>query len=560
MKSFWRIFLVLSIVVLMFSMSFGATYDRSKTLVAGGGLWNTPTNWNPFTPWNATTGTVGLVYETLFTYDPLTDNLRPWLAEKGEWVSDSEYLITLRKGITWVDGNTFDANDVYFTFDISRKYELSYSNIWNYISDVQIVSKYEVKIIFKESRYHEWSYFLYQQPIMPHHVWENMSQSELLETANKYPMGTGMYKYESVGADRMVWVRNDNWWGNSLFGKPGPERIVYMQISGNNVALGMLMKGELDVSNFFIPGVPKIKSFYGLETYYKDAPYMLPENVAILFMDDNKEPMNDSNFRRAVAFAIDTKMIADKVYESQVQPAGPTGLIPIDSWKSYVDTKTETDYGFSFNPAKAKQILAENGYKDINKDGFVETPEGKTISLELIVPNGWTDWMEAAKIMATGLRNVGINVTAKFPDYSVFLSLRQKGGFDMLIDNASSSVSRTPWTYWNWVASNRIYTDEITAGNWGRYENKDLFQKIVDFNFAKDGSAESKKIAAEIEKTLLEDMPSVPLWYNGMWFQASTAYWTNYPTEENPVGYPSTWGGKWQIGGLDMLINLKPVK
>ncbi|MCP5465759.1 MAG: hypothetical protein H7A31_03585 [Thermotogae bacterium] len=198
MKSFWRIFLVLSIVVLMFSMSFGATYDRSKTLVAGGGLWNTPTNWNPFTPWNATTGTVGLVYETLFTYDPLTDNLRPWLAEKGEWVSDSEYLITLRKGITWVDGNTFDANDVYFTFDISRKYELSYSNIWNYISDVQIVSKYEVKIIFKESRYHEWSYFLYQQPIMPHHVWENMSQSELLETANKYPMGTGMYKYNQL--------------------------------------------------------------------------------------------------------------------------------------------------------------------------------------------------------------------------------------------------------------------------------------------------------------------------------------------------------------------------
>ncbi|MDO7976821.1 ABC transporter substrate-binding protein [Oceanotoga teriensis] len=558
MKKFFKIFLVISLIVFAFNLSFGETYDRNETFVAGGGLWNTPTNWNPFTPWNATTGTVGLVYETLFTYDPLSNNLKPWLAEKGEWISDNEYLLTLKKGINWADGNTFDSNDVYFTFDISRKYELSYSNVWNYVSDVEIIGKYQVKITFKESRYHEWSYFLYQQPIMPHHIWENMTQKELLETANKYPMGTGMYKYDAVGADRMIWIRNENWWGNNLFGKPAPKRIVYMQISGNNVSLGMLMKGELDISNFFIPGVPRIKSLYNLTTYYKEAPYMLPENVAILFMDVNKKPMDDSNFRRAVSFAINSEMIAEKVYEEQVQPAGSTGLIPIDSWKSYIDKDIEKNYGFNYNPSKAKTILAENGYKDINKDGYVETPDGKTISLELVVPNGWTDWMEAAKIIASGLREVGINVNAKFPDYSVFLSMRQKGGFDMLIDNASSSVSKTPWTYWNWVASNRIYTNEITQGNWGRYENKDLFDLIIKFNFAKEGSSNSKEIASNIEKILLEEMPSIPLWYNGMWFQGSTSYWTNYPTEDNPIGYPSTWGGKWQIGGLNMLLNMKP--
>jgi len=40
----------------------------------------------------------------------------------------------------------------------------------------------------------------------------------------------------------------------------------------------------------------------------------------------------------------------------------------------------------------------------------------------------------------------------------------------------------------------------------------------------------------------------------------TSAYWTNWPTEHNPVGRPCSWGNQWQFGAIEMLINLQPVK
>ncbi len=55
-------------------------------------------------------------------------------------------------------------------------------------------------------------------------------------------------------------------------------------------------------------------------------------------------------------------------------------------------------------------------------------------------------------------------------------------------------------------------------------------------------------------------MPSIPFWLNGMWAQMTSQYWTNWPTEDNPIGRPCSWGNQWQFGAIDMLINLQPAK
>src|SRR5689334_9108606 len=62
----------------------GQEFPRAETLYTGGKQWGPVNNWNPFMTGNYATGTLGLVYETLFIYDPLTDQYTPWLAESGK--------------------------------------------------------------------------------------------------------------------------------------------------------------------------------------------------------------------------------------------------------------------------------------------------------------------------------------------------------------------------------------------------------------------------------------------------------------------------------------------
>lgn len=69
-------------------------------------------------------------------------------------------------------------------------------------------------------------------------------KDDVLTGANEKAIGSGAYLFETYGTDRMIYLRNDNWWGNKVFGQPKPKRIVYLTVSSNNVALGMIMKGE----------------------------------------------------------------------------------------------------------------------------------------------------------------------------------------------------------------------------------------------------------------------------------------------------------------------------
>ena len=99
-------------------------YDRSETLSVSGAAWGPPTTWNPFQPGNLanTTGTIGFVYEFLYSFDPQTGELTPWLAEDSEWTDDTTFQVTLRDGLTWSDGEALTADDVKYTFELGQQY------------------------------------------------------------------------------------------------------------------------------------------------------------------------------------------------------------------------------------------------------------------------------------------------------------------------------------------------------------------------------------------------------------------------------------------------------
>jgi len=558
--------LVLSLILFL-SLSFSvmaqedlglADADRSEILVITGGLWGPPSTWNILLP-SQVRGTGGFVYETLFSYNAVKNDYTPWLAESGEWVNESEYVVNLRENVSWTDGEEFNAEDVVFTYQVAKDSEIYYSPIWNWLESVEAEDNYTVRFTFSEPHYAEWDSELYERYIIPEHIWSEIPAEELITRTMKDPVGTGPYTHSDSAQDRMIWRRDDNWWGNDVFGQPKPKFVVDLVNQSNNITMGMLMKGEVDFSNNFIPGIERIKDQFGLITWFEDQPYMLSWNTANMYMNLEREPFDDLEFRRAMGYMVNKQTIVDRVYGGLVRAANPTGLFG-ESWLDYLDEDVVEEYGFEYDPAQAEEILDEAGYVDADGDGWRDMPDGSPLELEIMVPSGWSDWMEAIRIVANNAQEIGLNINPNFPDSSLFHHKRYNGDFDLIIAHFQTTRSSSPFDYWNGVANSNIYGEEINNGNWGAYDNPELFEKIDQFNMTRD-EAEKQKLASEIQKTLLQDMPTVPLWHNGMWGQAMTNNWTNWPTEDNPYGIPVSGGvSGFQMGMVQTLIGIEPVE
>ncbi|HUZ20743.1 MAG TPA: ABC transporter substrate-binding protein [Acidimicrobiales bacterium] len=536
------------------------SFPRNETLYTSGTQYGTPSSWNPMQQGGYGTGTVGLIYETLFLYNPMNGQYVPWLAKSGTWVNKTQYQITLRPGVTWSDGQPLTANDVVFTLELGRtNAAVPYSNIWTFLKSVQATGTNTVLVTFKTPEYQQWANWLYQWPILPQHIWSKFSPSEVVTGANANPVGTGAYTLLTSNQQEEVLQKNPTWWGPSAGYSVKPQYIVDIVNGANNVVLGQVLSGQIDLSNNFLPGIAKLVSgigSYGLKTYFAKPPYMLSANTAWLVPNLTKAPMNDVNFRKALAYAISPQAISNVVYGNIVQPANPTGLLP--TWNQFINKSVLAQNGFSYNPAKARQVLTAAGYK--LRGGYFTSPSGKAINLSLIVPYGWTDWMAAIQLISTELKQAGINVTPKFPQYNDRTSSLQNGTFDLAITN-DAQISNTPWTYYQYMFNLPIRKVQNANYNFERYNNPTAWKLVQKLNATPTtNKAAMAAVISQLEKISLTQLPMIPLWYNGMWAQFTSNYWTGWPSSTSVNHYlPVTWRGYWNLTGILMLTKLRPV-
>lgn len=561
---------VVVVLASLLAASAGAQQQSALALPRAATLYTSGTAWGPFAQFNPlrssgnATGTVGLLYETLFRYDPLKDKYIPWLATDGKWVGTT-YVVTLRKGVKWSDGKPFTGADVKFTFETGKLPGSELSTMWKTGLTRIAVKGNTVSFVFKgRPNYLDWATNIYTFGIVPAHLWKNYSPTEITTgNTDKYMVGTGPFAY---GAGKgtsgtLQWNRRNDWWATKALGMKMPmQYLVDIHNTQNTASLQNFLQNNIDLSNNFFPGIDKYINGK-VQTYYSKPPYMLSANTAWLIPNTTKAPLNDRAFRRALAMSINVDQIVTADYGNIVAKASPTGLLP--TWNKWIDQAQAKKLGFKYNIAGAKALLSANGYKDTNGDGFVENKAGQSVNLRLIVPNGWSDWMTAIQIISASAKNAGIRITPAYPDYNGLVDERNSGKFDLVINN-DKQLGPTPYTYYDYLFHLPL-AETQTFANYSRFTEagpKPWALTLALNKVKPENVAQAKKIHSQIQKYILDYLPAIPLWYNGMWSQYNTTYWTNFPTAKGKglQFTPSVWNGYINMTGIDALANLKPKK
>ena len=542
------------------------SYPRGQTLITSGSQWGNITGTNPYVG-GAATGTVGILYETLLRYDPLKDAYINWLASSAKFTAPNVYTIVVRPGIKWTDGKAFTAADVAFNLNLARFNTSPWNNLYLNVAHVTPKGN-SVTVTFKSTpNYVQWQNAMWNMPMVsPTQARPLITDAAKLTTYSpKDPVGTGPYKLDLSGWDpttRVVYVKNPGWWApkQNIAPSPAPKYIIDLVNTSNTNSLSAVLAGVEDLNNNFLPGVQSLVKQGKVQTYFKKAPYMLSANTAWLEPNTTVKPLDDVAFRKALATSINVNKIVNEDYGNLVLKASPSGLLP--TWKKYIDNAAVKQYGFAFNTQKAVQMLQNAGYKR-GSDGFFVNKDGSKIDLEISVPQGWSDWETARDMIISSAKEAGIRVTAKVKDYNTWRSDRNTGKFDLVVDN-NYQISDNPWTYWNGIYHLPIITTGTgqTNFNFGRYSNPAAWALVQRLDKTQlTNTAAIKEINSKLQQTLMQQLPLIPLWYNGQWAQFVSKYWTSWPSSTTYRQYtPIMWNGYLQMTGIDVITHLKPAK
>ncbi len=512
-------------------------------------------NFNPFNQTTAAPSVLDFMYEPLIIFNAM-DGGKPIyrLATAYEYSEDlSTITVTLRDGVEWSDGEGFDADDVVKSFDLALgNPALDSVGMAQMLSSVEKVDAKTVK--FNLSTPSSQAMFqIVRVPIVPEHIWSAVSDP--VTFTNPDPVGTGpLTEIRRFTPQEYVQCRNTNYWDAESL---KVDCMRFPQIANNDQALAAAANGELDWMGSFLPDIEN--------TYVAKDPehhsYWLPGGSLVAFYMNfeakeagDKAAFNDVAFRRAVSMAFDREaMVEIAGYGYPTINQYPSGLgRAFHAWNNpEVDDKFGTFTQYDIEGAKA--MLAEAGFKDIDGDGFVETPAGEPIDLEVIVPNGWTDWVNSCQIAVEGLNAAGIKANVSTPESAVWTEKLINGDYDMAIN--SVRVGATPFN--QYLDSLHEINQAKSRFAASRYYNDELSGLLDAFTQTSDAEKQMA-IMGDVQKIVGEDMPLAYVFNNPRWYQYNTKRFTGFFNADNPVANPVV--HKTNPARLIHLLSLRPVE
>ena len=351
---------------------------------------------------NSTDSTIASqVDQSMFEYDENRKLTNTGLASIEFDVEGKTVTIKLNgKDYKWSDGQPFTIDDYIFAIEAignkdytGTRYNDRYTNIVGMkdfhegksdkISGVEKVDDYTVKLHFEKMLP---SMQLAGGAIpaytMPKHIFKDIpvkewEQSEYVR-GNKV-VGLGPFTIESVVAGESVTLKANEYYYK---GRPKLDKVV-MQVVAPNAIVSEMKAGNYDIATMPSAQYESFKDLTNVTYVSTFAPSY--EYIAFHLgkfdkatgknVTDPNAKMSDVKLRQAMGYALDIDAAGESLYNGFNYG---TNSIILPFFKDVYNPEQE---GFAYNPEKAKQLLDEAGYKDVDGDGIRENKDGSKLQI-----------------------------------------------------------------------------------------------------------------------------------------------------------------------------------
>jgi len=529
---------------------------RNETLYFNGQQWGPVVGWNPYSSSNNNAMAIAqqdsarvIMFETPYLYNMLDGKVYPLLADGDyAWNADmTEITFKLKAAAKWSDGTPVTAEDVAYTWATHVKYNTptGAGNV-DYIDAIEAVDAQTVVIKAKldadgkalnpllVAAYVSTNYVI--QKAWTETLEERVGgdATELLADTAEDVVYSGPYHGFFADDTKVIYVRDDNYWGQdaSMWGKlPAPKYLAHTIFKDNAAGSVALAKGEVDVSQQFNSNIQLLWLNYGLpiSTYLPEAPYGIGASLPTAYYNLNSYGLDQLAVRRAIAIAVDYPTIIANAMTNQSATFDqvPRSLMnPTPGEQALYDHDAVADLQWAGNDIEgAKALLDEAGIVDTDGDGWREY-NGQKLSYIATCPNGWSDWQAAIEVVAAAGKEIGIDITTNYPEWSVYQTVVTKSdaplpeGYDIFMMWSDGAGPTQPWgRIRHLLSSEFVGMANNWNGNWGQYSNPDV-DALIQAIPGETDPAKLKEMYTELVKIYLTDIPSFTLMYRPQSFHA----------------------------------------
>ncbi len=279
------------------------------------------------------------------------------LAEQWQVSGDASVItFTLRQGLSWHDGAPVTADDVLYTVQALQGNDFPVvswlKDLWEGVR-AERIDDLTVRLILPQP----YAPFLQYTTLglIPAHLLAGKGPAAREDFADN-PVGAGPYAFAERSDDQVVLSAFSRYKG------PAPliPRLEFRYYADQTGAIAALKSGQILALSDVTPEQGEGLATSGIPVYWapRASQAFVIFNLALPFFDD-------ADVRRALMLAIDRQSIVDSVLEGKARLS--EGPFLLSSWATTPLTET-----LAYDPAQARAILDQAGWRDTNKDGVRE--------------------------------------------------------------------------------------------------------------------------------------------------------------------------------------------